>query len=188
MSDDLVPADPAGVAQRLPAYPPRLERQEEDDWFIAPDGRRFWGLFGAAGMLVRSLRGDGATVYLVVRRAAWVHQGNGLWSIPGGARRRVETARETASREFHEEVGAAPDGLTVIAEHAVVMVAGEWEYVTCVGEVPEPVDWSASLTEEHTDIRWVTRAELMELELFQPFADALPRLLEIYAVADRVRG
>ena len=52
-----------------------------DAWVEGPDGTRYWGRYGAAGLLIVS---PGFEV-LLQHRAAWSHFG-GTWGMPGGAR------------------------------------------------------------------------------------------------------
>src|SRR5688500_4178798 len=49
-----------------------------DSWVEGPDGERYWGRFGAAGLLVVSP----AFEVLLQHRAAWSHFG-GTWGMPG---------------------------------------------------------------------------------------------------------
>ena len=53
-------------------------------WVHAPDGTKFWGLYGAAGLFLVAGEGDNAKV-LLQHRAVWTAQG-GTWGVPGGAR------------------------------------------------------------------------------------------------------
>ena len=55
-----------------------------DGFVTVADGTARWGRFGAAGVLVRSVGGDGSLWYFLARRSEWCHQG-GCWAIPGGA-------------------------------------------------------------------------------------------------------
>src|SRR5580692_6708509 len=74
-----------------PALPPLGERDPGDAWVEGPDGQRFWGRFGAAGLLVW----DPAAGVLMQHRVAWSHFG-GTWGIPGGARKQGESAEAGA--------------------------------------------------------------------------------------------
>ena len=62
-------------------------------WVISPNGEKYWGKFGAAGLFLQA--GD---KILLQHRAAWTAQGD-TWGIPGGARDSHETATEAALRE-----------------------------------------------------------------------------------------
>ena len=64
-----------------------------DAWVEGPNGERFWGRFGAAGLLVHDARRG----VLLQHRADWSHFG-GTWGLPGGARHEGETAVEGALR------------------------------------------------------------------------------------------
>jgi 8-oxo-dGTP pyrophosphatase MutT (NUDIX family) len=106
-----------------PPLPPAHLRDPGDAWVYTASGTKYWGAFGAAGVLVWH-RQHGV---LLQHRAAWSHNG-GTWGIPGGARRQGESAVEGALREAHEEAGVPADGVTVITELVVTMpvIDGEW--------------------------------------------------------------
>ena len=82
-----------------------------------PDGRRFWGRAGAAGLLVV----DPSGAVLLQHRVGWSHFG-GTWGLPGGARKEGETAEAGALREAQEEAGVPASLVSVLftSGHAVV--------------------------------------------------------------------
>ena len=88
----------AAKSTRLPdGRPPR---RSGDGWTYGSDGKKHWGLNGAAGlMLVDPERG-----VLMQHRALWSVEG-GTWGFPGGARDMGESAVEAAIRESWEEAG-----------------------------------------------------------------------------------
>ena len=147
-------------------------RGSGDGFVIADDGHRRWGRFGAAGVLVRHVDGDDHW-YFLARRSSYTHRG-GSWAIPGGAIDEGETPLEGALREFVEEIGMELD------EHVVVDIHesdhGGWSYWTVIVDVPERFPLPTALNWETDDVRWVHRAELRELELFDAFAETLDRL------------
>ena len=77
---------------------PPPPRGSGDGWVTLSSGRVKWGLFGAAGMLLRH-----EDSLLLARRSEWVHGGNGQWSVPGGAIDKDELPVDAALREFDEE-------------------------------------------------------------------------------------
>ena len=81
-----------------PSLPPIGQRDPGDAWVEGPDGQRFWGKFGAAGLLVW----DPTVGILLQHRVAWSHFG-GTWGVPGGARKKGESAEDAALREAAEE-------------------------------------------------------------------------------------
>ncbi|UKD57724.1 NUDIX hydrolase [Amycolatopsis sp. FU40] len=144
-----------------------------DEWFVAADGRRRWGRYGAAGILAATRP---PRRVLLVRRAGWVHGGRGQWSIPGGALLAGETAIEAAAREFAEEMGSLP-AWHPLDRYVDDVVPGEWSYTTILAECADQPDYSATLSDEHDEHVWAPVDEARRMDLFAPFARVLPRLL-----------
>ncbi len=149
----------------------RMPTLSGDGWVLAADGEPRWGVYGAAGLLLRHTDEAGVARYLVARRSAEVHHG-GTWGIPGGALHRGESPEDGARREAEEEFAGVPD--YVVAE-VLIYDAGGWTYSTVVADVIsqvplEPVTW------EHTRSRWATVAEMTHLPLHPGLAALLPRL------------
>ena len=151
-------------------------RVSGDGFVTLADGSRRWGLFGAAGVLVRHLAGHEAEPqYFLARRSMHTHLG-GTWAIPGGALDQGETPLEGALREFDEEIGVP------LHQHQFEIAQvheddhGGWSYWTLVVDVGEPFEAPATLTWETSEARWVRRSELGELELFGAFRATLDRL------------
>ncbi|NUU05368.1 NUDIX domain-containing protein [Leifsonia sp. C5G2] len=139
-----------------------------DAWVEGPDGRRFWGRFGAAGLLVHDLRRG----ILLQHRADWSHFG-GTWGLPGGARHADETAVEGALREAAEEAAVPPDALEVLFES--VLDLGFWSYTTVVAQAVRPFE--AHMADvESIELRWVPVHEVTALPLHPGFAEAWPQL------------
>lgn len=151
-----------------------------DGWHRLSDGRVVWGRFGAAGMLLRHVDHDGVDRFLLARRASWVHRGNGQWSVPGGAIDADEEPVAAALREFDEEIGRLPDGWRLVGIRADVVDDGTWTYYTCCAHVDERPTYDATLSPENDEAGWFTRADLAELDLFEPFARQLPALLDLF--------
>lgn len=145
-------------------------RDPADAWVEVPDGRRFWGLAGAAGLLAWLPDEDAVLLQL---RAAWGHHG-GTWGLPGGARHFGEPAIEGALREAAEEASVPRDALEVLFDH--VLDLDVWSYTTVVARATrrfEPVIGDA----ESDALRWVPVAEMDALDLHPGFAAAWPGLL-----------
>jgi 8-oxo-dGTP diphosphatase len=133
-----------------------------DGWVESPDGRRFWGRAGAAGLLVI----DADDRVLLQHRVEWSHFG-GTWGLPGGARQFDETAVEGALRESGEEAAVPGESLQLM--FASVLDLGFWSYTTVVARVTEPFDAIVS-DAESLELRWVPRAEVEALPLHPGFA------------------
>ena len=108
---------------RPPPLPPPHLRDPGDAWVEGPNGKRYWGTFGAAGLLLL----HPPLGVLLQLRAEWSHQG-GTWGIPGGALKKGEDAVTAAIRESQEEAGI-PDGAARVIDHSVFDL-GFWSYTT----------------------------------------------------------
>jgi 8-oxo-dGTP diphosphatase len=139
-----------------------------DGFIRVADGTARWGLFGAAGVLVRC----GEQVF-VAQRSLHCHNG-GTWAIPGGALDLDETPLDGALREFAEEIGHRLEEFEIADVHEDDH--GGWSYWTIVLDVPEPFVPPEELHWETAAVAWVTLDELRELELFPAFRDTLGRL------------
>jgi 8-oxo-dGTP pyrophosphatase MutT (NUDIX family) len=143
----------------LPRHP--FDAALGDGWVEIGDGRRFWGRFGAAGLLLRDPDGR----VLLQHRATWSHFGD-TWGLPGGARHPGETAFEGALRESVEEAGV-PDGIVVPVLSRVVTI-GPWSYTTVVARALE--HFSPRIADaESQELRWVPPAEVDALPLHPGF-------------------
>lgn len=152
----------------MPNNLPRRPHELGDEWVYGPNGEKFWGRFGAAGLLVWH-RELGVLLQL---RAIWSHFG-GTWGLPGGARKVDESAEDGAMREANEEAGVPRESLTVL--FAEVFDRGFWSYTTVVAEATEaftPVIGDA----ESEALDWVPLADVDRLPLHPGFAASWPAL------------
>ncbi len=146
-------------------------RDSGDAWVVAPTGEKYWGRFGAAGMLaVDAQRG-----VLLQHRVGWSHFG-GTWGLPGGALHEGEPALEGALREGQEEAGI-PDG-ALRARFSSVLYLGFWSYTTVVADVLEPFDPVIS-DPESLALEWVPVDEVLSRPLHPGFGKAWPMLSEL---------
>ena len=151
-----------------PPLPPGHLRDPGDAWAYGPDGQRFWGRFGAAGLLVWH-RTDGV---LLQHRAPWSHMGD-TWGLPGGARKQGETAFDAALREAAEEAAVPADDLQVI--HTSVLDLGFWSYTTVLVEALQPFE--PVITDlESSALRWVPVDDVDSLPLHPGLAGSWPDL------------
>jgi 8-oxo-dGTP diphosphatase len=148
-------------------------RGDGDGWVIDPDGARYWGVHGAAGLLLLAPLPDGNTGVLLQHRAVWSHQG-GTWALPGGARDSHESAIDTAIREADEEAGIGGNDLRVLSAFVTHSAPSGWTYTTVIAEVDEPVRTVAN--GESTELRWVSIADVEHMPLHPAFETSWPRL------------
>lgn len=155
---------PAAGEPRRPQGP----RDPGDAWVIAPSGERYWGRFGAAGLLAY----DPARGVLLQHRVAWSHFG-GTWGLPGGALHEGESAIVGAVREAQEEAGV-PDG-AVRRRFTSVLDLDIWSYTTVVADVLVPFEPVIS-DPESVALEWVPVDEVDALPLHPGFGAAWPVL------------
>lgn len=139
-----------------------------DAWVYGPDGTRYWGLYGAAGLLVH----HPDLGVLLQHRALWSHLGD-TWGVPGGARHEGESAFDAATREAAEEA-AVPPALLRVRFNSVVDL-GFWSYTTVVAEALEAFEPVISDTES-IELRWVPPHEVDRLPLHPGFAASWPAI------------
>lgn len=126
--------------------------------------------------VVCALIEDDAGRLLVARRPAHKHLG-GLWEFPGGKVEAGEDAAGALVREIREELGceALPGARLRAVTHAYATVTVRLTpFLARLAPGAEPV------ASEHEALRWVTRAEIGELEM--PAADG-PIVAEWVALA-----
>lgn len=135
---------------------------------IADSGEKYWGRFGAAGLLAV----DAERGILLQHRVAWSHFG-GTWGLPGGALHEGESAIAGAQREAQEEAGI-PDG-AVRTRFTSVLDLDVWSYTTVVADVVVPFEPVIS-DPESVELKWVSPAEVDALPLHPGFAKSWPDL------------
>jgi 8-oxo-dGTP diphosphatase len=152
-----------------PSHDPTQRRPHGlgDAWVDGPDGR-FWGTFGAAGLLLAHPEAG----VLLQHRAIWSHHG-GTWGVPGGARKPGESAEAAAIRESDEEAGVPPELVRVLGSS--VFDVGYWSYTTVLAvasEFFEPYLGDA----ESIALSWVPIADVAGLPLHPGLASGWPVL------------
>lgn len=153
---------------------PHGPRNPADAWVVAPDGERFWGLHGAAGLLAFDKRRG----ILLQHRVGWSHFGD-TWALPGGARHEGESAYDGALREAAEEAGV-PAG-SIRPRLQSVFDLGYWSYTTVIGDVVTPFEPVIS-DPESRELAWVPVDQVTDHPLHPGFAaswEQLRGLLEV---------
>src|SRR5436190_16504137 len=160
-----------------PTHDPTARRPHgsTDAWVDGPRGR-YWGTFGAAGLL---LAHPDAGVLLQLR-VEWSHFG-GTWGLPGGARKAGESPEQAAIREADEEASVPPEAVEVLG--AKVFDLGYWSYTTVLAKASrlfDPVVGDA----ESSELAWVPFADVTGLPLHPGVAAAWPELRATLATLD----
>lgn len=151
---------PAPGEPRRPDGP----RDPGDAWVLAPTGERYWGRFGAAGLLAL----DADRGVLLQHRVSWSHFGD-TWALPGGARHEGEAAGDAALREAAEEAGVP--ATAIVPRFTSVLDLGIWSYTTVIGDVATPFEPVISDPESHA-LAWVPIDEVDALPLHPGFASS----------------
>jgi 8-oxo-dGTP diphosphatase len=158
------------MGKHPPHLPPPHLRDPGDAWVEGPDGTRYWGAFGAAGLVVFHPEAG----ILLQHRAEWSHHG-GTWGIPGGAIRQGEDAISGALREAHEEAGVPSELVAVLFTH--IFDLGFWSYTTVVvraDEIFAPIIGDA----ESEALAWIALSDVESFPLHPGFAASWPALRE----------
>ncbi|MCU1518558.1 MAG: hydrolase [Pseudarthrobacter sp.] len=148
--------------------PARTGPRDPGDAWVEGDRGRFWGRFGAAGVLAY----DPGRGVLLQHRAEWSHNG-GTWGLPGGALHQGEDAVTGALREAHEEAAVPAESVSVL--FTSVLDFGYWSYTTVVLLVTDPFEPVIS-DPESIELLWVPLADVDAKELHPGFAAAWPAL------------
>jgi 8-oxo-dGTP pyrophosphatase MutT (NUDIX family) len=151
-----------------PQLPPPHLRDKGDAWIVGPNDEKYWGRYGAAGLLVLHREAG----VLLQHRADWSHFG-GTWGLPGGARRENESAIDAAFREAKEEAGVPAELLRVL--FTSVFDRGFWTYTTVVVETPDVFDLVIG-DAESLALEWVAVEGVDTLPLHPGFATSWPAL------------
>ncbi len=162
----------------VPDGPPPGPRDPADGWVQLPDGRRYWGRAGAAGVV--AVAPDGSV--LLQHRVSWSHFG-GTWGLPGGARHIGESALAGALREAHEETGV--DVARLHPRFAIRLDLGVWSYTTVAAAADSVLPVSVT-DRESTELEWVPAAELETRDLHPGLAASWTRLRGLLADPDPV--
>ena len=139
-------------------------------WVTCLCGRRHYGSYGAAGLVVR----DAAGRLLMAHRSELVHFG-GTWAFPGGALEWRETPEAGALRELGEEIG-----LPATAVSVVTSVEGTnhdvWSYTYVIADLRPEWTGALDLNWETAAVAWVAPADLADLVLHPDLRTDLPVL------------
>ncbi|MBF0817343.1 NUDIX domain-containing protein [Microbacterium paludicola] len=159
-----------------PGEPPRFDgpRDPGDAWVVADTGERYWGRFGAAGLMAF----DAERGVLLQHRVGWSHHG-GTWALPGGALHQGEPAIDGALREASEEAGVPSAAVRPRFTH--VLDLGVWSYTTVVADVVE--HFAGAVTDpESLAVEWTSIDQVDQHPLHPGFAAAWTSLRDLVHV------
>lgn len=128
---------------------------------IGSGGKRYWHQSGA-GILFT----DGKSILLLKRKEP--SDNANTWGIPGGGARKGETPIATAWRETKEECGANPQGYQFEKFH---QKDGHHNFHVFLYRVPKTFD--CTLSDEHSDSKWIPINDLDNYELHPKMAENL---------------
>ncbi|MCA4732164.1 NUDIX domain-containing protein [Mycobacterium avium] len=152
-------------------------------------GERFWGRYGAAGLLLAVPAPEGSseatepgTAVLLQRRAWWTDHG-GTWGIPGGAVDSHENATQAALRELREETHIWGRQVAVrateVTKTAELAGGGVWTYTTVIATAGGRL--TAVGGGESEALRWVPVSDVTELRLHPGLAASWQHLAALVA-------
>lgn len=149
-------------------------RDPGDAWVQSATGQKYWGRYGAAGLLAV----DPDRGVLMQHRALWSHHG-GTWGLPGGALHRGESAIVGALREAGEEACVPGDRVRPVV--TTVLDKQVWTYTTVIAQVTEPFTPRAG-DAESLELAWVRLGDVTTLDLHPAFAASWPELTRLLAL------
>ncbi|MEV0590891.1 ADP-ribosyltransferase [Nonomuraea cavernae] len=188
------PATETAASQSLAETPYAVTEESPGGPFeVLPDtglpgdgyaGPGLWGVYGAAGVMIRSTDADGSPRYLVAQRGPEAGSDVGKWQLPGGALNSRESAPQAAARELREGLGVSNDylgKLRLTGTHLVAEPNG-WAHANLAveGDSFSPrVDGGKTAA-----ARWVTREELAHMadtgQLHPALAGSLGDVLSLF--------
>ncbi len=137
-------------------------RVKPSEMFAAPSPPSGIPAGKARGISVRAVLRDGDGKVLFLRRAIDSKRFGGQWELPGGKLNAGETIEDALRREVREEVG-----FEVVVGALLGATELELDRVKIVSlhHVVERVAGELQLSAEHSEFRWVARAEFEVLDL-----------------------
>lgn len=99
--------------------------------------------------------------YLIMKRSMSDSSDPGCWDLPGGGIRYREKPLDAARREAKEEAGLQVS-VTGIIDMWGKMFEGTWSIESLVAA--DYIGGNVTLSHEHTEYKWVTKEELVNVD------------------------
>ena len=128
-----------GIDGRGMSGPPPHTPSPRDDEIEVLDGLDLSGRLRSSAVLIALFEEEGEARVLLTRRSTRLNNHRGEVSFPGGRVDVGESTTETALREAEEELGIAPDRVTVIGPSDIYRTASGYEITPVLAVVPLPV-------------------------------------------------
>ena len=121
--------------------------------------------------------------YLVLRTNEWSEnpERSRAYDLPGGMCEPGETPEQCSAREVREEAGVSvqPDDLLLVYAHSFLRSDGHSGYNRFIYFVEVPGQPAITLSWEHESHMWLTSAEVLALDVRQPYPAAFRHMAAI---------
>lgn len=119
--------------------------------------------------------------FLLVKRSPNDYNAPGLWEFPGGKLEEGQDVSQALEREVFEETGLSLTTTTRVAfVESYIIPKGKYEgmpFVVIIG-IGKNTDDKVTLSEEHTEYKWVTYDEALSMNIKNEIRSALISLKE----------
>ena len=145
------------------------DAKDGDGYYFAKSGKRYWGRWGAEGVLLRKQDSDGTVSYLLGKRADWISSGGGKWAYPGGAHvspYNAERGGATGRAEILEELGVELQHPLVRGKETTALtyenpVEPDWMYRTVIIDASDDNVAQVRINDNETsDVGWFTADQI----------------------------
>jgi DNA polymerase III epsilon subunit-like protein/ADP-ribose pyrophosphatase YjhB (NUDIX family)/autonomous glycyl radical cofactor GrcA len=158
----------------LPFFAPMgsEDAKDGDGYYFAKSGKRYWGRWGAEGVLLRKQGAGGEVQYLLGKRADWISSGGGKWAYPGGAHGtqfNAERGGTTGRAEILEELGVELSHPLVKGRETTALtyenpIEPDWTYRTVIIDASDDNVKQVQISDNETsEVGWFTADQIKEM-------------------------